>query len=139
MMVGTGKGYVSADMNKMAATMGMSVENLESTTAKLIATGRLPARIDSQMKAIRRHQTNERDMTMNKVLELTKNHQDEMKSALLRLSVLKNHFIVDDDANNSMSVFHSAKPTTPYDDFSFDSVQPGSKIRKKMREEGELD
>ena len=128
--------FVSADMNKMAATMGMSVENLESTTAKLIATGRLPARIDSQMKAIRRHQTNERDMTMNKVLELTKNHQDEMKSALLRLSVLKNHFIVDDDANNSMSVFHSAKPTTPYDDFSFDSVQPGSKIRKKMRSGG---
>jgi COP9 signalosome complex subunit 1 len=86
--------YATTDLNRMAAAFGMSVAEMEQTVAGLIAKGQLPARIDSQAKTLHRRQTDDRTLSLEKVLRLARVHARETHSALLRLSLLESEYVV---------------------------------------------
>ena len=58
--------------------------------ASLISKGRMHARIDSQSKIIHSRETNDRYNTIQKVLQLTNQHNKEIRRGLLRLSLMQN-------------------------------------------------
>jgi COP9 signalosome complex subunit 1 len=88
------KPYRSVSIETAARKMSMPLPVLESRLAGLIATKKLAARIDSESRTLHANVTNERDVAINKVHEVATMHASNVKQSILRLSLVKNNFIV---------------------------------------------
>jgi COP9 signalosome complex subunit 1 len=102
--------YQTVDLRKMAVAVGMEMAELEKFVSRLITEGSLPARIDSANLILRRNEFDERQQTMQKVLAVTEKHTEEMRSSVLRLSVMRHNFKISDDIEHAeaMSVFRDS-------------------------------
>eukprot|EP01034_Spumella_vulgaris_P025381 gene25381-31838_t len=87
--------YDVVDMTRMATALGMDMDHLEKTVSQLITSDKLPARIDSQEKTLRRISVDNRSVLVEKVLNLAQVHSAATKRDLLRLSLLQNNFVVE--------------------------------------------
>lgn len=95
--------YVSADLNKMAASFNTSVNNLEDELTQLILDGQISARIDSRKKILYARDVDHRCSTFAKALQTGKEYETRIKTLMLRTVVLQHQIQVkspwrDDDA-----------------------------------------
>lgn len=88
------KPYRSVTIQSMSENMGMSVDALEAKLARLIASKKLSARIDSESRTLHANVLNERELAIKKVHEVAKSHAASVKQSILRLSLVKNNFVV---------------------------------------------
>ena len=82
--------------------------------ATLISQGRMHARIDSESKIIYSRETNDRYNTIQKVLQLTKQHNKDIRRGLLRLSLMENGLSVS-NADKTQPQFQSQFPNLRQD------------------------
>lgn len=97
--------YQAIDLGRMAEAFAMDLPTLERLTAQLISRGQLAARIDSQNKTLHRRTTDDRRATLAKVQRLATMHTAEVRRGILRLSLVKNGFVV--SAKESKAMFSS--------------------------------
>lgn len=95
--------YVSADLNKMAASFNTSVISLEDELTELILDGQISARIDSRKKILYARDVDHRCSTFSKALQTGKEYESRIKTLMLRTVVLQHQIQVkspwrDDDA-----------------------------------------
>merc|ERR1719427_228545 len=92
--------YKVADMHKMAAAFKCSVNELENELMPLIFNGQIPARIDSQKKALHLRQTNQRSLTFAKTFKVGADYLHRGKALVLRNAIIHNSIQVQQsDAN----------------------------------------
>lgn len=101
--------YKTLDMHKLSHTLRMNVIEIESIISKLISKKIIPARIDSQTKTLQRLLQDDRQKTMEKILNLTEKHTREVKRGILRLSLMQHGMIVSRKNSNvsKHNNFHS--------------------------------
>ncbi len=90
--------YKAVSLTRMAAALGMSYAQLEASLASLIASGRIPARIDSQGQTLHRTSEDSRRRMVDRVVALTKAHTSAVKRDMLRLSLLQQGLAVESAA-----------------------------------------
>jgi len=78
----------------MASAFNTSVPGLEKELGKLIEEGTISARIDSHNKRLYARQTDQRTATFDKSLKMGEEYQNNTKTLLLRINLLKNDFVV---------------------------------------------
>jgi len=86
--------FSSIDLNTMAGAFNTSVPGLEKELGKLIEEGTISARIDSHNKRLYARQTDQRTATFDKSLKMGEEYQNNTKTLLLRINLLKNDFVV---------------------------------------------
>jgi len=86
--------FTSVDLNIMAGSFNTNVKDLEKELSKLIMDGQISARIDSHNKRLYARTTDQRSSTFEKTILMGDEYQENMKSLLLRVSMLKNDFVV---------------------------------------------
>lgn len=86
--------FTSVDLNIMANSFNTNVKDLEKELSRLIMEGQISARIDSHNKRLYARTTDQRSSTFEKTVQVGDEYQENMKSLLLRVSMLKNDFVV---------------------------------------------
>jgi len=86
--------FISIDLKTMADAFNTSVAGLEKELSRLIMDGTIQARIDSFNKRLYARTTDQRSSTFEKTLQMGEEYQDNAKSMLLRISMLRNDFVV---------------------------------------------
>mmetsp|Transcript_18915 Transcript_18915/g.49627 ORF Transcript_18915/g.49627 Transcript_18915/m.49627 type:complete len:475 (-) Transcript_18915:524-1948(-) len=86
--------YLSVSLASMATAFSSPVEEIEASVAKLIMSGQISARIDSQSKTLHVKQTEKRAATYRKVLGMGEVYLSEMQAMLIRMSCLEQDFVV---------------------------------------------
>jgi len=95
--------YVSADLNKMAASFNTSVASLEDELTQLILDAQISARIDSRKKILYARDVDHRCSTFLKAAQTGAEYEARIKTLMLRTVVLQHQVQVkspwrDDDA-----------------------------------------
>jgi hypothetical protein len=90
--------YLSVDLQRMAAAFHCSPAQLEAEVAGLIMAGRLPARVDSQAKALHRRAVHERDEGYRKAFAMGQDVLRGVRGSLLRASLLEHGVAVEPPA-----------------------------------------
>jgi len=93
--------YNTVSMVQMAQSLGMTLEELEHPLSRLISQQKIPARIDSLTKTIHRNRHDDRMIAREKVLQISKNHIHDLRSAILGLSLQKYGFSVGKNESNT--------------------------------------
>ena len=88
------KPYRSVTIQSMSEKMCIPMDKLEANLASLIASKKLAARIDSESHTLHANVLNEREHAFKRVHDVAKTHTASVKQSILRLSLVKNHFIV---------------------------------------------
>jgi len=78
----------------MASAFNTSVSGLEKELSKLIVEGSIQARIDSHNKRLYARTTDQRTSTFEKTLQMGDEYQENIKTMLLRVNLLRNDFVV---------------------------------------------
>jgi len=86
--------FLSVDLNLMAKAFKTEIQPLEKELSRLIMEGVISARIDSHNKRLYAKQTNERASTFDKTIKMGETFQNNTKSTLLRVNLIKNDFVV---------------------------------------------
>lgn len=86
--------FISVDMQEMAKAFNTTVVGLEKELSKLIFEGLIQARIDSHNMRLLARQTDQRSTTFEKTLHTGDEFQESTKALVLRMSLLKNDFMV---------------------------------------------
>lgn len=86
--------YNAIDMTKMAIALGYDLVTLEQSLSKLISSNKISARIDSQAHTLHRCTLNDRNLTVQKVLKVSRQQCADTRRNILRLSLLKNGLII---------------------------------------------
>lgn len=93
--------YNTVDMTKMSIALGYDLPTLEKTLSKLISTNKISGRIDSQAHTLHRCTLNDRNLTVQKVLRVSRQHIADTRRNILRLSLLKNGLTISSTASSS--------------------------------------
>ena len=88
--------YCTVDLHRMATSLSMPFPALEQLISKLISSEKLSARIDSQSNTLNRREHDDRKVSVEKVLRLANTHTREIKRGILRLSLMKHRFVIDE-------------------------------------------
>eukprot|EP00455_Lapot_gusevi_P028186 TRINITY_DN2999_c0_g1_i2.p1 TRINITY_DN2999_c0_g1~~TRINITY_DN2999_c0_g1_i2.p1 ORF type:complete len:284 (-),score=86.75 TRINITY_DN2999_c0_g1_i2:71-835(-) len=88
--------FLSVDMNRMAASFNMSVQQLEGEVADLIGRNKIQARIDSHNKVLYSKLSDQRVAAYQQALQVGGSYLRNAKSILWRMSLLKHNFMVED-------------------------------------------
>lgn len=88
------KPYRSVTIQSMSENMGIPMNQLEENLASLIASKKLSARIDSESRTLHANVLNERELAFKKVHEVAQSHTASVKQSILRLSLVKNNFVI---------------------------------------------
>jgi COP9 signalosome complex subunit 1 len=91
--------FVSVDLNNMAQAFATDVATLEKELAALIVDGTIQARIDSHNKRLYARQSDERNTTFQKSLNVGEQFQRDSKAILLRVNLIRNDFVVKPSRN----------------------------------------
>lgn len=91
--------FSSIDLNIMADSFNTSVAGLEKELSRLIVDGSISARIDSHNKRLYARTTEQRSTTFEKSIQMGEEYQDNLKSMLLRVNLLRNDFTVKPNRN----------------------------------------
>ena len=86
--------YNTVSIEHMANSFGMTMNELEGNVSRLISKDLLPARIDSRNKTIHRRKYDDRNITIHKILKVSRRHVDAMRRSILYLSLQRNNFQV---------------------------------------------
>jgi len=86
--------FLTVSLSSITEAFGMEEVDLRKELARLIVSGRIKARIDTQAGALRLNQADERRLCYKKAFEMGISYQQEARSLLLRLSCLKNDFSI---------------------------------------------
>lgn len=86
--------YISLDMTRMSGALGMPLNKLESELATLIASDKMPFRIDSAAHQLHRKVQDDRDVAIEKVTMLNDLHATSIRQGILRLSLMQHSFSV---------------------------------------------
>jgi len=86
--------FLSIDLNTMAQAFNTNVTGLEKELSKLIMDNTIQARIDSHNKRLYARTTDQRSSTFDKSFQMGEEYQDNAKSMLLRINLLRNDFMV---------------------------------------------
>jgi len=86
--------YSAMDINKMADSFKVPVQEMEQELAVCIGDGHIKAKIDSHNKIVFASKTNKRSELFQKVLASGEDFERDMKAVLLRSSLMKNQVIV---------------------------------------------
>jgi len=86
--------FSSIDLKTMADSFNTSVSGLEKELTRLIMDDTIQARIDSHNKRLYAKQSDQRTSTFDKSLQMGQEYQDNTKSMLLRMNLLRNDFQV---------------------------------------------
>lgn len=95
------KPYRSVTIQSMSENMGIPMDKLEANLASLIASKKLAARIDSESHTLHANVLNEREHAFKKVHDVAKSHAAQVKQSILRLSLVKNNFVVKGSSQSS--------------------------------------
>jgi len=82
------------DINKMADSFKVPVQEMEQELAVCIGDGHIKAKIDSHNKIVYASKTNKRNELFQRVLTSGEDFERDMKAVLLRSSLVKNSVIV---------------------------------------------
>jgi len=88
------KPFVSVKLESMAKAFGLDVPILESYLAELIGDNRIQARIDSANKVVYARNSDQRNATFQKSMSMGTAYVRNVKSMLMRMSLIKNDFVV---------------------------------------------
>jgi len=86
--------FVSVKIPIMAKAFGMDSATLEGCLAELIGDERIQARIDSANKVVYARNADQRNATFQKTLSVGTAYVRNVKSMLMRMSLIKNEFAV---------------------------------------------
>eukprot|EP01114_Cavostelium_apophysatum_P008037 TRINITY_DN2029_c0_g1_i1.p1 TRINITY_DN2029_c0_g1~~TRINITY_DN2029_c0_g1_i1.p1 ORF type:complete len:458 (-),score=136.28 TRINITY_DN2029_c0_g1_i1:39-1412(-) len=86
--------FLSIDLKTMADAFNTSVAGLEKELSKLIMENLIQARIDSHNKRLYARHTDQRSSTFERSFQMGEEYQDNAKSMLLRINMLRNDFMV---------------------------------------------
>lgn len=81
--------YSTMCLQQLAASLYMQLEDLEKLVVNLIFSNQMPARINSETKTLHRKQLKERQVTLSHVKALSKKHACDIRSGIVRLSLMK--------------------------------------------------
>lgn len=101
--------FSSVDLNIMAQAFNTNVASLEKELSRLIMDGSIQARIDSHNKRLYARQTDQRTATFEKTLGLGDEYQENTKSLLLRVNLLRNDFVVKPSRREERELLGSKK------------------------------
>jgi len=93
--------YMSADMRLMATAFNRSVSALENEVMHLILDGQIQARIDSHNKILYAKDTDQRNHTFQKAMNMGKDYQRRTKMLILRSAMLKKQILVKNQPRES--------------------------------------
>jgi COP9 signalosome complex subunit 1 len=93
--------FKSVDMVQMAEAFNTTVQRLEKELSPLIMDGQIQARIDSHNKRLYARQTDQRNATFDKALQLGDEYEANAKQLLLRASLLRAEFVVKGSASEA--------------------------------------
>lgn len=86
--------FSSIDLKIMADAFNTNVAGLEKELSRLIVENLISARIDSHNKRLYARTTDQRSATFEKSFQMGDEYQDNLKSMLLRVNLLRNDFHV---------------------------------------------
>jgi len=86
--------FSSIDLKIMADSFNTNVAGLEKELSRLIMENVISARIDSHNKRLYARTTDQRSATFEKTIQMGEEYQDNMKSMLLRVNLLRNDFLI---------------------------------------------
>eukprot|EP01083_Nonionella_stella_P175432 610842_1 len=86
--------YSAMDINKMASSFKVPVNEMEQELAVCIGDSHIKAKIDSHNKIVYASKTNKRNELFQNVLNLGEDFERDMKAVLLRTSLIRNQCIV---------------------------------------------
>jgi len=101
--------FISVDLQEMAKAFNTNVAGLEKELSKLIMEGSIQARIDSHNMRLYARQTEQRNATFEKTIQTGVDFQESTKALILRMSLLKNDFIVKPRGGGSGAADHHGK------------------------------
>ena len=90
--------YSVIDMRKMAESMQVDIPGLASIVAKMIAAGKVSAKIDMASCVIYRQKADGRKALREKMVDLGRSQIRDLKVILLRLSMMRHDFSLDTDS-----------------------------------------
>merc|ERR1712176_1409008 len=86
--------YSAMDINKMADSFKVPVQEMEQELVVCIGDGHIKAKIDSHNKIVYASKTNKRNELFQKVLNAGVDFERDMKAVLLRASLSKHQVVV---------------------------------------------
>jgi len=86
--------FISIKIPTMAKAFGFDANVLETHLAELIGEGRIQARIDSANKVIYARNSDQRNATFQKSMNMGSAYVRNVKSMLMRMSLIKHDFVV---------------------------------------------
>ena len=96
--------YESVSLQRMSNAFGVDVEGILSS---LIGKGTLAARIDGISGTLFKLKESHKLTSINKILNLGKNHSRDVRRGILRLSLLEHSFCVSSKEKHGLSVFRT--------------------------------
>ena len=97
--------YSAMDINKMASSFKVPVNEMEQELAVCIGDSHIKAKIDSHNKIVYASKSNKRNELFQNVLSLGEDFERDMKAVLLRTSLIKNHVVVSQSRAEWMDVY----------------------------------
>jgi len=88
------KPFVAVKLPAMAAAFQVDVPTLEKQLVQLIASNQISARIDSANKILYARHADQRTETFQQALQASNRYIRDVKSLLLRMSLIKHNFVV---------------------------------------------
>lgn len=92
--------FISVDMHKMADSFQVSIADLEKEIGALILSNDIQGRIDSYKKVLHAKDFDQRAATFRKSLHNGRQYVRDMKSMLLRMSLIKHNVVNRSSENN---------------------------------------
>eukprot|EP00041_Stephanoeca_diplocostata_P018043 m.374359 g.374359 ORF g.374359 m.374359 type:complete len:468 (-) comp20904_c0_seq3:257-1660(-) len=100
--------FLTVDAHVMADAFGITTAALEEEFAKLIASGMVQARIDSDKKVFHARRVNKRSKTFAKAIAVGTQYQIHTQSILIRTAMIKAGLCVQAKRGNNMHIDHYA-------------------------------
>ena len=92
--------YSTVNLNKMSEIMQLDASSLEDLIAVMITDKKLSYVIDSESKILYRQNNNLRKESFSKILNSSRSHVRDLKTILLKISLLKHNFSVEIDSES---------------------------------------
>ena len=92
--------YSTVNLNKMSEIMQLDTSSLEYLIAVMITDKKLSYVIDSESKILYRKNNNFRKEIFSKILNSSRSHVRDLKTILLKISLMKHNFSVEIDSES---------------------------------------
>lgn len=103
--------YSTVKLDSMAAAFGMDVSAMESHVSKLVMSGDIQVRLDSQNQVLVAQNDDKRGSTFNQALETGRSFLNEAQSMMLRLDMLEKGVVYEGVKQRNRKKRHAA-PTS---------------------------